>query len=206
MKALLRDKNFFIPAIIFNLAEIPYSLLSSYSIIDLLVSFLVSSCALIAIMFSILKMRKMSIHFSIAALFIRILSIRPNFLSYLSLFIEYPDRFFGSRIFSRFLSNFVYYILPLLILLIFSVLQSKSSRIRKIFILIPFSFMICLTIIRPINRAILQDFFSLIIVCCIYYYEKHFFSQEYHIKDANHIQAPVSYLEQYKQKLKEGGK
>ncbi len=215
MKELLRDKRFFVPAIIFSLAKILYLLSSllyalfdndssySYYIVDLLASFLVSSCVLITIMFSILKIQKKSIHFSIAALFIRILSVRPKFLSSLSLFIEYPDRFFDSRISSRFLSNFVCYILPLLILLIFSVIQSKSARIRKLFILIPFSLRVCLTIARPIGGgAIFRDFFSLIIVCCIYYYERHFFSHEYRIKDAPHV--PVSYLEQYKQKLKKG--
>lgn len=229
MKELLWDKRFFIPAIIFSLAEILYPLfnllyvlfddyyINTFYYIDLLSSFFVSLCILTTILFCILKIRKESIYFSIAALLIKIFISDPSFLSSLSLFIHNPDEiFYISYLFRRFIYYFPTDILPLLVLLIFSVLQIKSSRIRKFFILIPLSLRVCLNIVRSIiyyshiDGTLFRVLFSLIIDCCIYgciyYYEREFFSREYRTKDTPHSQTSVSYLEQYKQNFKKGGK
>lgn len=220
MKELLRDKRFFIPAIIFSLAETLYPLLKLFRAlalfdgyipgiyyINLLSSVLISLCVLTAIIFSILKMRKKSVYFSIAALFIKIYILA---LFNLGIHSSVSDILF------MFINRFQIFI-PLIVLLVFSVLQIKSSRIRRLFILIPFSLSVFPDMFYTIHDIINDGFtkesipaalLSLLRICCIYgcfyYYERQFFSREYYIKDTPHI--PVSYLEQYKQNLEKGGK
>ena len=215
MKELLRDKRFFIPAIIFSLAETLYPLLGLFRAlfdgyisriyyIKLLLPVLISLCVLTAIIFSILKMRKKSVYFSIAALFIQI---------YILVLFNLRIRSSVSYILFMFIYRFQIFI-PLIALLVFSVLQIKSSRIRRLFILIPFSLRVFPYIFYTIiydqftKESIPAALLSLLRICCIYgcfyYYERQFFSREYYIKDTPHI--PVSYLEQYKQNLKKGGK
>lgn len=176
------------------------------SILSLLIRLFTLLCILATIMFDILKSRKKAICFvSIAFLF----TIFSD-LMYLGYYYGFSYNYDRSILC---LTNCI----PLVALFIFSIRRNTSSRVRKLYILFSFS---CSAI--PLLRDIVDYYHFLvpdsiyflviwgIMICCvygcIYYYEKAFFCHVYHAKDVFYTQTYSSYLEQYKQKLRKGGK
>lgn len=214
MKELLRDKRFFVPAIIFSLSGMfMTSLNARSSILSLLIHLFILLCILATIMFDILKNRKKAICFASIAFLFKSFSDLMYLCYYYGFSYNY-DRIILSL--TNYVPLFINYI-PLVALFIFSIRRNTSSSVRKLYIFFSFSCSIV-----PLLCSIVYYYHYLnsesicflviwgIMICCIYgciyYYEKTFFRHAYHTEDVLHIQAYSSYLEQYKQKLKKGGR